>query len=156
MNARIALIACLTAAVCMLVPVSAFAEKAAVPSGQTQEPEMPRDVGLISDYSLSVSNDSDTVYITAQTISNRTMAEIGEINIEVQRSANGVNGWSAYATVPKQTNYNSGSHYLSSYGVDVASGYYYRVKLTHYAEEDAWFWPETQSINRTSGIMRVY
>lgn len=156
MNAKIAFIACLTAAVCMLMPVSAFAEEAADPSDQTQEPETLRDEGLISDHWLYVSNDSNTVYITAHTISDSTMAEIGEINIEVQQSTNGVNGWSTYTTVPKQTNYNSSSHYLSSYGVDVASGYYYRVKLTHYAEEDAWFWPETHSINKTSGIMRVY
>ena len=38
------------------------------------------------------------------------MAEIGETNIEVQRSANGTDGWITYTTVPKQTNYDSTSH----------------------------------------------
>lgn len=139
----------------MLAPLSADAEIIEPQNEPLNDSEQSRDEGLIISRSLYVSNDSDTIFITSKTLSNNTMAEIGEINIEVQRSSNGINGWTTYTTAPKQTNYNSNAHYLDDYGIDVSNGYYYRVKLTHYAKEQGWFFPDSQSITVTSGVLWI-
>lgn len=158
MNAKRAFASCATAFICMLMPFSAFAEETELfesANGYEQlvESDLSRDAGLIKSHSLTVSNDSDTVFITTSTTSLGAMKKIGVIDIEIQQSANGVNGWSVYTTVSDQTNSDVSYHYLYNYGVDVTSGYYYRVKLTHYAKN---YSSTTQSVTVTSGIMRVY
>jgi len=161
MTAKNVYFSCLTAFICMLSPVSAFAagaepiETAVCPDQLTDE-DSQRDISLLSDWALSISNDSSTVYITAYTLSCDTMDEIGQIDIEVQQSYNGVNGWSYYASVPNQTSLNSDSHYTIGYPVGVTNGYYYRVVLTHYAKEPGWIFHRTQSEEQISGIIRVY
>lgn len=158
MNAKRAFASCATAFICMLMPFSAFAEETELFESangyeQLEESDLSRDEGLIKSRSLTVSNDSDTVFITTTTTSLGAMQKIGVIDIEIQQSANGVNGWSVYTTVSDKTNSGVSYHYLDHYGVDVATGYYYRVKLTHYAKN---YSSTTQSATVTSGIMRVY
>lgn len=151
---------CMTAAICMSIPCRTIVSAAETNSNsmsttQSNDEDQQREAGLITRSHLSVSGNSSTFFITSYTISNNIMAEIGETNIEVQRSANGTDGWITYTTVPKQTNYDSTSHYLNSYGVNVTSGYYYRVKLTHYAKEQGWFFPDSQSISVTSSVLWI-
>lgn len=158
MNFKKTLSFCIGTIFCLLTPISAFAEEIGSSNNtmeQASNSEQTRDNGLISNRNLFVSNDSDTIFINSKTISYNTMAEIGEINIEVQRSSNGINGWTTYTTVPNQINYDSCEHYLDHYGIDVSSGYYYRIKLTHYAKEQGWFFPDSQSFTVTSSVLFI-
>ena len=153
------LVSCLTALVTMSTPVSVFATDTnnnnSTDPNQVYEAELTRDAGLINNHYLSVSYNSTTIYINTLTTSYSTMAEIGEIDIEVLQSANGVNGWSTYTTISNKTNHNSSSHILTNYAISITTGYYYKIKLKHYAKETGWFFPDSESISATSGIMRI-
>lgn len=152
------LFTCLTAAVCMLSPISVFAEQTEpqemAESGRNSgNPEEPQVANLISDYDLSCYNDSSKVYISSSTVGSAVMAEIGITDIQIQRSANGVNGWTTCVPEFDLTGTNVSAYYVNYYGVSVTSGYYYRVVVTHYAKETGWWFPKSQSFNQTSGVM---
>lgn len=151
---------CITAVICLSAPFGTIVSATETNSQsmimtQLNNEDQQRDAGLIKSHLLSVASNPNEVLITSYTICNDIMAEIGETNIEVQRSSNGTSGWITYTTVPQQINYDSASHYLNSYVVNVTSGYYYRVKVTHYAKEQGWFFPDSQSINVTSSVLWI-
>lgn len=154
------LFACLTAAVCMLAPLSVFAEETApqspADSGENSgNPAEPNDAFLIISHDLSCYNDSSKVYITSSTLASAVMAEIGIIDIQIQQSANGVNGWTTCVPEFDLTDTNVSAYYVHDYGVPVTYGYYYRVVVTHYAKETGFWFPQSQSVNQTSGVMRM-
>jgi len=62
------------------------------------------------------------------------MAEIGFTNIEVQRSTTGTSGWVTEFTPVDDTVTNATSHTKNNEARSVG-GYYYRVKLYHYAKD---------------------
>ena len=152
------LIACLTAAVCFASPVMVFAEETdPYVTGTYGEnlgnPDEPNDVNLITSYSLYCYKSSNTIYITSSTIGNKILAENGITNIQVQRSINGVSGWETCIPQFKLTETYAVSCYVNDYPVQVESGYYYRVVVTHYAKETGFWFPKSQSIQQTSGVM---
>lgn len=149
--------ACVTAAICLFSPVSALAEDAAMQNtaSASENTGTAKDAYLITDHRLNCYNDSSKVYITSTTIGSDVMAEIGIIDIQVQRSANGVSGWTTCVSEFDLIESNASACHIYDYGVSVTSGYYYRVVVTHYAKETGWFFPKSQSVNQTSGVMRM-
>ena len=115
--------------------------------------DIDRATGLISEYSLYFVGNTGTAYITARTVGNGIMSEIGLKNIEIQRSSDCIN-WNTEVT-DNLTNTNSSIHDISNYGYSVTGGYYYRVVLNHYAKENTWWNPAIQSINHTSNIVWI-
>ncbi len=111
--------------------------------------------GLIRTYSLVISASARTVNITAATYGYETMAKIGFTNIEVQRSTNGTSGWTAELTPIDDTVTNAESHTKNNEARSVVGGYYYRVKLDHYAKETGWIFPSSQSITNYSNAVWV-
>lgn len=111
--------------------------------------------GLISYYTLSITADVKKVKISAVTSSTDIQAKIGFVDIIVQHSSNGVTGWTTEKTPADQTIPNSNFHELDKFPVDVDGGYYYRVVLDHYAKEQGWFFPSSQSISNTSNVVWV-
>lgn len=114
-----------------------------------------RAAGLIRAYSLVITSSAKTVKITAATYGYDTMAKIGFTNIEVQRSTNGSSGWVTELTPVDDTVTNAVSHTKNNEARSVVGGYYYRVKLDHYAKETGWFFPSSQSITNYSNVVWV-
>ena len=113
------------------------------------EEVMPLATGLISRYTLSGTYGYNTLMIDASTIGSAEMAKIGIVDIVVQHSSDKVN-WVDEVSVNDMLNEDAIDFYLDDYGVPVISGYYYRVVVTHYAKEQGWFFPSTQSIENAS------
>ncbi len=106
-------------------------------------------------YSLRISSGTNKVYISATTDGYDTMAKIGFKDIVIQRSSNGTSGWTDAVSLSDQLVTDSLYHYLDQYVVSVSGGYYYRVVLTHYAKEQGWFFPSSQSITNYSNVVWV-
>lgn len=109
--------------------------------------------GLISEYSLYLVASNGVARITAQTIGNNVMREIGLKDINIQRSSDCVNWFTEITDNLVITN--SDSYEINNYGYPVTGGYYYRVVLNHYAKENTWWNPAVQSINHTSNIVWI-
>lgn len=109
---------------------------------------------LISNSYLSISNSNGQLCINGSTIGVTTMASIGFVNISIERSSNGVSGWSHAYGVSNVLNANALRCDFNNKLIDVASGYYYRVVLDHYAKETGWF-PRTQSEGNTSNVVYI-
>jgi hypothetical protein len=106
--------------------------------------------GLIISFSLSLATDRNLVKITADTIASETMAKIGFTDITIQRRYSGSSSWDDAYTISDQIVTNSVYHVLNNLPVSVDGGFYYRIKLTHYAKETGWFFPSSQSITNYS------
>ncbi|MDE5583816.1 MAG: hypothetical protein K2J08_08935 [Ruminococcus sp.] len=110
--------------------------------------------GLIESYFVYCSGGSKTLYLTACTKSSKTMGKIGFKNITVQRSSDN-KSWTTETTISDDIVEDVASHSIASYPISVAGGYYYRVKLTHYAKEQTWFFPDSQSVENTSSSVWI-
>jgi len=117
--------------------------------------ENTKDEGLIDLYSLQITAGVKQVKITAITYGTETMAKIGFTSIEVQRSSNGTSGWVTELTPNNDTVTNASTHTKNNESNSVVGGYYYRVKLNHYAKEKGWFFPDSQSIPNYSNVVWV-
>lgn len=138
------IIACCTA----LKPVSVKAYNADQPY---TDDDPAKAAGLLSIYSLSVSNSNGDLSITGESKSNSTMACIGFKNIRVQRSSNGYT-WTTECTLTDRLKYNSTGCTLSNCTVSVVGGYYYRVTCNHYADDGA---GTTQSVYNASNSVWI-
>ena len=110
--------------------------------------------GLIESYSLYCSEGSKTLYLTARTKGSEIMGKIGFTNIAVQRSSNN-KSWTTETTISDNIAEDVASHSIDNYAISVKGGYYYRVKLTHYAKEQTWFFPDSQSVENTSSSVWI-
>ena len=117
--------------------------------------ENARDEGLIDSHYLHITSSVKQVKITAITHGTETMAKIGFTSIEVQRSSNGSSGWTTELTPNDDTVTNAAVHTKNNESQVVIGGYYYRVKLNHYAKEKGWFFPDSQSITSYSNVVWV-
>lgn len=135
-----------------MLPVSAISTDELVP--ETVETENVKAAYLISSKSLSVSNSYGKLCINGNTIGVDTMKSIGFTDIEIERSKNGISGWSHAYDIDDVLNSNSNKCYINSKKVSVTSGYYYRVILNHYAKETGLF-PRTQSEPNTSNAVYI-
>ena len=152
----------LTAAAFLAAPMQAYAADVdtvlpdiSVPVAADNEAVAPAAAGLIASRTLSISAGVKTVYITATTKGTNTMAKIGFVDIEVQRSSNNSTWTTVEKTLPDKLAEDTVSYSLSKYSTSVTGGYYYRVVLTHYAKEQGWFFPSSQSVSATSNSVWV-
>lgn len=100
--------------------------------------------GLISDCALSCSGGSKTIYITAEVAGTATMSKIGFKNIRIQRLVN--NKWETERKAPDQISEGVMQKNIAKHPESVEGGYYYRVVLDHYAKENTWWFPKTQTV----------
>lgn len=112
-----------------------------------------RTAGLISSCYLNISKGDKCIYINGKTKSNISMKSIGYKDISVEYSSDGTN-WKEEKSIDDLLKSDSSSYYLNDYAVSVKGGYYYRVKLTHYAKESGWF-GSSQSMENTSNSIWV-
>lgn len=144
--------AALAFCLCLGVPVQANAAEAEITAASTEAET--RAAGLISTYSLLGAGGTKSISITAKTAGFEEMSEIGFIDIKIQRSSDLTN-WTTEKTVSNKIKEDSIAYSLDKYSVSVQGGYYYRVKLTHYAKEQTWLFPDEQSISNTSAYVWV-
>jgi hemerythrin superfamily protein len=112
-------------------------------------------VGLIMYYGLSISAGTRSIYITSNTTATATMAKVGFTDISIQRSSNGVSGWTEEKPWPDDLANNSNDHDKISEYVPVTGGYYYRVVLDHYAKEKGLLFPSHENITNYSNVVWV-
>lgn len=110
--------------------------------------------GLIESYFVYCSGGSKTLYLTARTKGSEMMGKIGFKSITVQRSSDN-KSWTTETTISDSIADDALSHSLENYSISVTGGYYYRVKLTHYAKEQTWFFPNSQSVENTSSSVWI-
>lgn len=142
----------LTAAVCLAAPMNAAAAEVCTTAEISAENENLRAAGLISSYYLLCVGGAKRITFCARTIGTEELAEIGIIDIDVQRSDDGVNGWTSYTSVPDLISTNATYNYVENYVVPVEPGYY-RIMLTHYAKEKGWFFPTRQYADQHSVVV---
>ncbi|MCM1315948.1 MAG: hypothetical protein K2K89_01885 [Ruminococcus sp.] len=110
--------------------------------------------GLIESYFVYCSGGSKTLYLTAYTEGSEIMGKIGFKNIAVQRSSDN-KSWTTETTISEDIVEDVATHSIDNYAISVTGGYYYRVKLTHYAKEQTWFFPNSQSVDNTSSSVWI-
>ncbi len=144
------LFAALTAAMLFaMMPLQATAAEIAAEETSTVEEAVPLADNLIATFELSGSYGYNTLMVTAATYGFEEMAKIGIIDIVVQHSKD-KNTWVDEVELDDMINKDAYYFAINDYGVPVISGYYYRIKVTHYAKEHGWFFPGTQKITATS------
>lgn len=112
-------------------------------------------VGLISDFTLTISSGTKKIYINAETDATEIMAKVGFINISIQRSANGYSGWTEETPLNDDLVQNSTFNTKVNEQHSVLGGYYYRVVLDHYAKEKGLLFPRHESITNYSNVVWV-
>lgn len=136
-------------------PCTAFAEDLEPPVQTVVTDENVASTGLIMSYSLSISAGTKKVLITAITSATGTMAKVGFTDISIQRSTNGVSGWSEENQLDDDLAKSTNFHSKSNEQIAVVGGYYYRVVLNHYAKETGWFFPSHESLTNYSNVVWV-
>lgn len=109
---------------------------------------------IITNHSLSCSAAKKAVKITAKTSASSSMDKIGFKDIVIQKSTDNVHWSNSEEDVDDMLKSSASVYYLSDYSVSVNGGYYYRVKLTHYAKESGLF-GGSQSVENTSNSVWV-
>ena len=94
---------------------------------------------------LDCSVNGKSLKITGMTTCNGVMAQVGFKNVKVQRSSNGTS-WTTEKTLGNFLDTDSSSYLLST-TYTVTGGYYYRVTADHYAKEQGWFFPGSDTID---------
>ncbi len=113
----------------------------------------PYTAGLISRYSVSVSNSNDNLCLNGYTSSDNLMKSIGFKNIKIERSTDGVN-WSKEKSIDDIIASSAYNCYLNNTSISVTGGYYYRITCTHYAKESGLF-GSSQSVDNTSNSVWI-
>ena len=120
---------------------------------EISDEDLSRTAGLLSDCYITVSSGAKQIYINGKTQAVSSMKSIGYKDISIEYSSNGVN-WKEEKPHDDLLKSDSSSYYLNNYAVSVKGGYYYRVKLNHYAKENGWF-GSSQSVENTSNSVWV-
>ncbi len=89
-------------------------------------------LGVIDVGRVECSVGTKKIHIKCSTYCTYSVSEVGFKNIIIQRSSDRVN-WTEEKRINSLTTYNNSYYYLSDYVVWVNGGYYYQVKLDHYA-----------------------
>lgn len=119
------------------VPVTPVKATSMYSSNLSSE-DMEKSVGIISGYYLSVSSGSNIIYISARTQAKNNMQTLGYTDITVEYSSDG-NNWYQEKYVGNLLISDSSTYYLNNFAVTVKGGYYYRIRLNHYADESGLF-----------------
>lgn len=132
------------------MPVKAINNK---PTQLSSTESQTRAAGLIYRYEVTVSGTEHTIYINGVTKSNNSMKSIGYKDISIEYSSDNAH-WSEEKSNDDLLKSDSSSYYLNDYSVSVKGGYYYRVKLTHYAKEGGLL-GSSQSVENTSNSVWI-
>lgn len=111
-----------------------------------------RTAGLISNISLSITSGNKKIYLNGKTLSNNSMKSIGYKDISIEYSSDNVN-WSEEKPIDDLLKSDSSNYYLNNYSVSVKGGYYYRVKLKHYAKVSTF--GSSQTVENTSNSVWI-
>lgn len=133
------------------MPVKAISNKNVTTVSDTNQIQT---AGLISKYYISVSSGIKTLYINGETEASGNMKSIGYKDIVVEYSNDNSHWYVENDDIKDLLISNSSSYYLNDYSIPVIGGYYYRVKLKHYAKESGWF-GSSQSVENTSNSVWV-
>ena len=150
-------IASLLACICCLttpMQVNAAGTEGALANAASSEEIIPAAAGLITIATISCSAGTKILYVNAKTTASEEMSEIGFTDIKIQRSSD-LTTWTTEKTVSDKIKEDAFTYSLANYSVSVQGGYYYRVKLTHYAKEQGWFFPDDQSVTNTSNYVWI-
>jgi hypothetical protein len=120
-------------------------------TGQNDIEEDTRVSGLITSCSINLSFSGKTLTISGFTQGSDVMAIIGMKNVLVQRRPQGSTGsWTTEKNLGDFLNYDVPRYDLYT-TTTVVGGYDYRLYCTHYAKEQGWFFPGTQTyVNYTN------
>lgn len=100
--------------------------------------DLTRATGLINGYYMKITSGTNIIYINASINANSTMQTLGYTDITVEYSSDGSN-WYQEKYVGNLLISESSTYYLNNFAVTVKGGYYYRIRLNHYAEESGLF-----------------
>lgn len=120
----------------------------------TESDVAPLAEGLIMQCDVSCSGGNKKLYLTASISGFSTMGELGFKDITIQRSLNNRN-WDTEISLGDMIGQDTNYYNLDSFPILVEGGYYYRVQLTHYAKEQTWFLPDTQTEVDTSNSVWI-
>lgn len=148
--------ALLATCLCINVPMQVnAAEVEYIPNVFSNETDIsPLAAGLITYSLVTCSAYYKTLYITALVNASEKMGKLGFKDIVIQRSSD-KNTWTTELTISDKIGENVSSYNLNNYAVTVKGGYYYRVKLTNYAKEKTWFFPDSQSVEGISSSVWI-
>ena len=120
---------------CMLInstSIICMAAEEPIPKISEQIPE--KTAGLITEKRLSISKQGSVLYIYGITKSDLTMKTIGFNSIVIEYSSDASN-WYNYDTLSNIYNHDTSVCEINGLSQNVVNGYYYRVRLNHYAKE---------------------
>lgn len=129
------------------------AEMSAEETAIVEEVE-PLSSNLIATYTLSASYGYNTLMVDAAIYAFDEMAKIGLIDIVVQHSSDKIN-WVDEVEVDDMISKDALYFSINDYGIPVISGYYYRIRVTLYAKEHGWFFPDTHKITVNSNSVWI-
>lgn len=109
--------------------------------------------GLIANCSVSFSVSNKTLTISGYTNGSEVLKQIGFKDIKVERSSNGTS-WTTEKNLGDFLS-NDKKNYTLSTDTTVTGGYYYKITCTHYAKEDTFWFPTTQSISNTTSYVWI-
>jgi len=115
-----------------VTPLTGSAEEVTEYESPETIDEIVETLGLIDSGSLSISTGTKKIHMNMATYGSYTMDEIGFTIIDIERSSNNVNFTHERYADDKITT-NSSYYHVGDYAWNVSGGYYYRVKLYHYA-----------------------
>ena len=131
---------------CSSLTIKAETETTAPPPTTTSSETIVETSDLLLNYYGYCTSSSNELYISAFVGAIDTMAEIGFIDFEIQRSTTGTGNWvSTSYSVSDQIGENARTYSISLLPVDVEGGYYYRACMKAHAKETGWFFPKTQN-----------
>lgn len=112
--------------------------------------------GLIRSYYVSISPGSKCIYLSASTVASQSMTKIGIKNISIQFSENGWSNWQTVGSYSNQLVSGTSSFSCSGLYHSVSRSGYYRVCLTHYAQKGLPIIGDSQNINNSSNVVKVF
>ncbi|MCM1524034.1 MAG: hypothetical protein NC120_06210 [Ruminococcus sp.] len=123
-------------------------------STNTEETVEPRTAGLIRKCTLTATTADNKFYLSGVTAASSTMKSIGYKDIVVEYSIDNSHWYTENDNIDDLLISNSSTYSLNNYNIDVKGGYYYRVKLNHYAKESGLF-GSSQSVENTSNSVWI-
>lgn len=118
-------------------------------SSTVSDENISRTAGLLSNCYITVSSGAKKIVINGKTQAISSMKSIGFKDIVVEYS-NDNSHWNVENdNIADLLKSDSSSYNLYSHEIDVKGGYYYRVKLNHYAKEKG-FTGSSQSVENIS------
>lgn len=137
-----------------MMPLQVTAAEMSAEEPAIVEEVEPLSSNLIATYTLNAYYGYNTLMVDSSICAFEEMAKLGMIDIVVQHSSDKIN-WVDEVEVDDMINEDAYYFSIKGYGIPIISGYYYRIKVTLYAKEHGWFFPDTHKINVTSNSVWI-